>query len=106
MNLNKNIEIMNLYEVYGNLLTEKQRQIFSLYVENDLSLAEVSGLLNISRQAVKYALDNAIKSMQEYEKKLSFLQKIGTIKYRLKELQSFSKDKNIVDEIDKLLEDI
>ena len=41
------------------MLTERQQLILEMYVDNNLSLAEVSVELGISRQAVKDALDNA-----------------------------------------------
>ena len=50
MNIEKMIEIGLLFEQYKELLTDKQREIVSLYYEEDYSLGEISENLNVSRQ--------------------------------------------------------
>ena len=52
MNLEKMIEVGQLFEVYKDLLTDKQKEIVSLYYEEDYSLGEISENLNVSRQGV------------------------------------------------------
>lgn len=56
--------------VYGQLLTDRQRDIIELYYDYDLSLAEISENLSISRQAVLDSLKNACASLDNYEKLL------------------------------------
>ena len=80
MDIATKVETSALYEIYGNSLTDKQKQIIDFCVLQDLSLGEVSDLLNISRQAVKYTLDNAILSMLKLEEKLNILNKLQNIK--------------------------
>ena len=81
MDIAKKIELSTLYEIYGNSLTQNQRQIVDFCIMQDLSLGEVSDLLNISRQAVKYTLDNAIQSMLNLEHKLKILDKFQNLKH-------------------------
>ena len=50
--LDKNVEICLLLDFYGNLLTERQREIMSLYYEDNLSLTEVASELNISKHII------------------------------------------------------
>ena len=106
MDIATKVEISALFEVYGNSLTDKQRQVVDFCVLQDLSLGEVSDLLNISRQAVKYTLDNAVDSMLKLEHKLSILNKFQNIKLKLTNLLLDTKDNTIKQEINKILEEL
>ncbi|MFQ6752548.1 MAG: sigma factor-like helix-turn-helix DNA-binding protein [Clostridia bacterium] len=73
MNIEERVEIAILMKYYGKLLTDKQQGILSMYVDNNLSLAEVSAELNITRQAVKDALDTSYTTLKNLEEKLGFI---------------------------------
>lgn len=106
MDIATKVEISALFEVYANSLTDKQRQVVDFCVLQDLSLGEVSDLLNISRQAVKYTLDNAVQSMLKLEYKLNILDKFQSIKNKLTELLTSTKDGIIKQQISKILEEL
>lgn len=74
-NMEKILEIALLYDFYGELLTEKQKQIFELYYNNDLSLSEIGEELGISRQAVRDQIKRTEQILQQYENKLSLVEK-------------------------------
>lgn len=93
MDIDRRIEIAILVKYYGNLLTNKQREIIKMYVDNNLSFHEVSVELNISRQAVKDALDKAVSTMENYENKLKFIARDNKIKDALNELDEKTKTK-------------
>ena len=59
-----------LYDYYGELLTEKQRQLFDLYYDQDYSLSEIAAAAGISRQGVHELLTRAARKMFEMEEKL------------------------------------
>ena len=63
----------NLFDTYGELLTKKQREICSLYLEYDLSLGEIGEAKGISRQSVSDCLRTACEQMKEYEEKLRLI---------------------------------
>lgn len=88
--MEKNIEISLLFELYGNMLTKKQRQIIDDYYNHDLSLSEIGENVGITRQAVRDNLKNAEKNLYDLENKLGFLK-------RQKELNQMLEDvlKNI-----------
>ena len=71
----KVIEISMLYDFYGPLLTEKQREIMHLYFEDNYSLSEIGDNMNVSRQAVHDTIKKSEKSLHEYEEKLGLVQK-------------------------------
>jgi len=105
MELNKNVRLIALYDVYGNCLTEKQQQVFDLCVYQDLSLKEVSDLLNITRQAVKFSLDNTIVLLERLESQLQILKKFDKIKEKLNSLKD-TVDETCKEKIDKILEEL
>ena len=80
MNLDERVQTAILIKYYGELLTEKQKKILSMYVDNNLSLSEVSEELGISRQAVKDALDNSLQTLKSTEEKLKFIARDEKIK--------------------------
>lgn len=47
----KNLEISVLLDFYGEMLTEKQRDVVELYYNEDLSLSEIAAHSQITRQA-------------------------------------------------------
>ncbi len=106
MDLIQNIKSVRLFEMYGKMLTDKQQQAFNLYVYKDLSLSEVSSILSISRQAVKYAIDNAIKSLDEIENRLGIVEKLTHLKKELETIKSSVSETKVKEKISKLMEEI
>lgn len=64
-----------LYDFYGELLTQKQKLIFEMYYQNDLSFAEIADEQAISRQAVCDQLKRTEKILLDYEKKLKLIER-------------------------------
>lgn len=77
MQVEKIIESSLLYDFYGQLLSENQQKIFSLYYEDNLSLSEIAAELEISRQGVHDALKKSEKRLQGYEEKLGLVKKFS-----------------------------
>ncbi len=91
--------IIILYDFYGDLLNEKQREYFENYYFNNLSLSEISDNLKISRNAVHKMIKGAENKLIEYEEKLSLYRKNNQLKSLIKEID----DKKIKLELEKLL---
>jgi predicted DNA-binding protein YlxM (UPF0122 family) len=68
--MDKFYEITLLYDFYGELLTEKQKNVIELYYLNDLSLFEIAEEYDITRQAVLDMLKRTEKLLKQYEDKL------------------------------------
>ncbi len=66
-----------LYDFYGSLLTERQREATRLYHEENYSLSEIAAEFGISRQGVHDALKTAEKSLAEYEEKLGLVRRFA-----------------------------
>ena len=73
---NDRIRFGSLYEIYGALLTEKQRQCLELYFCEDYSLAEVAEEMQVSRQAIHDLLKRVELTLEHYEEMLGFLQRV------------------------------
>lgn len=63
-----NLELIELYDIYGKLLTPKQRKTFELYYLSDLSLREIAENSKITFQAVRYSLEVTKKLLLNFEK--------------------------------------
>lgn len=59
-----------LWDTYGGLLTETQREITDLYFNGDLTVSEIAEEKGISRQAVSECLRGCKRQLEEYEDKL------------------------------------
>ncbi|WPX09693.1 YlxM family DNA-binding protein [Anaerocellum danielii] len=79
-----------LYDFYKDFLTERQQKIVELYVNEDLTLGEISQELGISRQGVFDSFRKAEITLKNFEEKLKLADK-------------YYKSKNITEEIIKRL---
>lgn len=71
----ENTDICFLLDFYGQLLTEKMREILELHFAEDMSLAEISDQYHITRQAVHDSIRRGVAALQEYEEKLNLVQR-------------------------------
>lgn len=64
-----------LYDLYGILLTEKQKLYFQDYYFHNLSFSEMAENYNISRNAIFKQLHIVVHKLKEYEEKLHLYEK-------------------------------
>ena len=72
-----------LYDYYGELLTEKQRQLFDLYYDQDYSLSEIAAAAGISRQGVHDTLARAEELLEGYERTLGCIARDARLQKQL-----------------------
>lgn len=107
------IRLNSLYDYYGKLLTDNQKQSFYYYYRMDYSLSEIAELIGISKQGVSDNLKRATKELESYEENLKLLRKSTNIKGLLKEIESLVTKENsenreisnLIEKIEKELED-
>ena len=105
--MEKIVEQGLLYDFYGELLTEHQKQIYEAAVYNDMSLTEIADEQGISKQGVHDLIKRCTKSLQEYENKLHMIRRFEAIKAQAERLREAScGDKNLMDISDKILEEL
>ena len=76
-----------LYDFYGVLLTEHQREIYEEAYFNDCSLSEIADEYGISRQAAHDLLKRCDKILNEYENKLGLVNKFLSMKEDIEKMK-------------------
>lgn len=90
--------LMDLYDIYKDLLTDKQREYFQNYYFEDLTLQEASDELNVSKQIISKTILQVTNKLKKYESTLH-LNKIYNV---LTVIRETTTDENIKKELDKL----
>lgn len=90
-----NFYLIDLYDIYGSLLTKKQQQYFEDYYFDNLSLQEISENYNISRNAIYNSLRETKEKLKMYEDNLQIYNK----NIKLKEIITKIEDKRIKNEL-------
>ena len=70
MKIDHATEVSILYDFYGKLLPQKQKEIFSFYYSDNLSLSEIGEDLGMSKQGVHDALKKAESTLEKFEAEL------------------------------------
>lgn len=89
--------LIDLFDIYGSLLTDKQRNYFKIYYFDNLSLSEISENENITRNAIHKHIMDATTKLEYYEEKINIYKKN-------KKIEKFSSKLN--DELKKELEEL
>ena len=86
----KNLELVLLLDCYGELLTERQRDLAELYYNEDLSLSEIAEMREITRQAVRDSLRHSDQILLNTEQKLGMAERIRAMRQCLEEIRQQS----------------
>lgn len=73
--IEKMIRVGRLYDIYGELLTDRQRKCLEMHYFQDLSLGEIAADMGVTRQAINDLLRRSEDTMEQYEAVLMLLQK-------------------------------
>ncbi len=60
----------NLFDIYGELLTAREQEIFNLFYEEDLSLGEIATHSNVSKSSIGKTIKVINQKLEKYEEKL------------------------------------
>ena len=95
-----------LYDFYGDLLTDHQKDVYGAYVQENFSLSEIAEDAGISRQAAFDMVKRCKAILEGYEEKLRLVEKFLKIREmagRIQEASSLEEAKNISEKITDLL---
>lgn len=90
-----------LFDLYGQLLTDKQQSYFKLYYFEDYSLQEIADVFMVSRNAVFDHLKKAEEHLISYENELKLKEKKEKRAFLLGELEK-EYDLKVIDALRKL----
>ena len=88
--MEKFVEQTLLYDFYGELLTERQQQVYESVVLEDYSLSEVAENLGISRQGVHDMIKRCNHTLEEYESRLHLVEKFLCIRKQVQKIKELA----------------
>lgn len=86
--MNNLLEQALLYDFYGELLTDHQKEIYEQFVLEDLSLSEIAEAAGISRQGVHDLIKRCNKILEGYEAKLHLVDRFLSVKEKVEKMNS------------------
>ena len=104
--MEKIVEQGLLYDFYGELLTEHQRQIYEARVFDNLSLSEIALDFEISPQGVHDFIKRCDNILQGYEHKLHLLQKFMNIRETITQIESITNQDDVLKLANRILEEL
>ena len=106
----KNLEINYLLDFYGEVLSERKREVLEMYYNEDLSLAEIASDIGISRQGVRDIIKKSEDELVYLEEKLGLLKKFRSLQAKadrlLKDIEGSDASDEIKDKISKFAESV
>ena len=100
MEPDKTLRMSLLYDFFGDLLTEKQKEYFNLHYNEDLSLSEIAETAGISRQGVRDISVRAENQLMEMEEKTGIVRRFSEMQRDLAALQKAANGVLLADDLD------
>ena len=85
---NQTYRMTMLFDFYGELLTDRQREFYDLYYNEDLSLSEIAENYGISRQGVRDVIVRAEAYMTDIEDKTGLVKRFLNLAPRLEAIDA------------------
>ena len=91
--LERRVYVNALYDLYGPLLTERQRKVYEMRCFSDLSLGEIADALKITRQAVHILVGRTVERLLTFEQELGIAARLESLENRIRELETRARSK-------------
>ena len=85
---NQTYRMSMLYDFYGDLLTDRQKEFYDLYYNEDLSLAEIAENYGISRQGVRDVIVRGEATLTEIEDKTHLIRRFHEMHHQLSAVET------------------
>ena len=99
--MNKQDKLILLFDYYGDLLSESQRNYFESYYFDNLSLSEISENNSVSRNAISKDLKLVSEKLNNFEDKLGLIKKDD----KLRKIISKVKDNDLKEKLLNILDE-
>ena len=107
--MEKIVKVAQLYDMYGALLNDKQRDVINCYYNEDLSLQEIADNTGRTKQAISDMINRSVDKLFEFEDELSLLKSktelVGAL-YDIRELIESSNNKEAIEMLNIVIEKI
>ena len=90
----KYLNISILLDFYGDILTDRQKEMIDMYYNNDLSLSEIAQNFSISRQGVRSVIKKGEDILSEMEEKLHLAARFVEVQEKSENIASALSDLN------------
>lgn len=107
--MEKIVQVAQLFDIYGALLNEKQRDVINCYYNEDLSLQEIADNSDRSKQAISDMINRSVDKLFEFEDELSLLKnkiELTDSLLIIRELIESSNNKEAIEKLTELIERI
>lgn len=91
--MDNRLYLIDLYDLYGDLLTDKQQSYFEDYYFDNLTLQEIADNSDVSRNAIHKQIKEAEDKLNHFENVLNIYKKNKRIKEICENLNSDIKNK-------------
>ncbi len=95
----KDLNVGFLLDFYGDILNEHKREVLGMYYNEDLSLAEISEVIGISRQGVRDIIKKAGNELIFYEEKLGLAKRFRELKSTSDRINELCRNQKISPEL-------
>ena len=91
----KDLKKAYLLDVYGDVLTNRKKEVLDMYYNEDLSLAEIAEQIGISRQGVRDMIKKGEEELIFLEEKLHLAERLSDLRKHCDSLLEATKGKDL-----------
>ena len=108
MQIEERNSLIELFDLYGGLLSKKQFEVMDKYLNFDLGESELGAEMGESRQSVHDAISKAKKQLLRFEEKCKINNKLQRIRANLRQIAENSEENSekICEKIKKIIKTI
>ncbi len=102
----KDLKKAYLLDFYGDVLTERKKEVLDMYYNEDLSLAEIAEQIGISRQGVRDLIKKAEEELLFLEDKLGLAKKMVALRNHSENMMRIADNNELLPELRNEIEEI